>query len=213
LVDNLIFKKLIVGSYGTNCYIFGSDSRIIVIDPGAEPKSIIETIENLGDAIQVAAIVLTHGHFDHSMKAGRILKHFNAPLMYSKGDAKKYGINKDADKWLNEGDTIELDSIILHVLETPGHSPGGISLYTKDIKQLNGNNIDGIIFTGDLIFRRSIGRTDFPGGDQNQLFSSIKEKIMYNSEITDNFVIFPGHMGETTVGEERKYNMFKNYFL
>jgi len=209
----LILKKLIVGPYGTNCYIFGSDSKIIIIDPGAEPKAIIETIENLGNSIKVEGIVLTHGHFDHSMKAGRIMKHFNAPLMYSKKDANQYGINRDADIWLDEGDKIELDSIILNVLETPGHTPGGISLYTKNVKQLNGEKIDGIIFTGDLIFRRSIGRTDFPGGNQMQLFSSIKNKIMYNSDITDNFIIFPGHMGDTTVEEEKKYNMFKNYFL
>jgi glyoxylase-like metal-dependent hydrolase (beta-lactamase superfamily II) len=197
----------------TNCYIFGSDSKIIIIDPGMEPRSIIEAIENLGDLIEVKGVVLTHGHFDHSMKAGRIIKRFNAPLMYSKNDAGRYGINKEADRWLNEGDIINLDAITLHVLETPGHTPGGISLYTRDIKQLDGKKIDGIIFTGDLIFRRSIGRTDFPGGDQRQLFSSIKNKIMFNPEITDNFVVFPGHMGDTTVGEERNQNMFKNYFL
>ncbi len=209
----MILKKLIVGSYGTNCYIFGSDKKIIIIDPGAEPKAIIETVENLDNHVNVIGVVLTHGHFDHSMKAGRIMRHFNTPLMYSKNDSIQYGINKDADKWLKEGDIIELDDITLHVLDTPGHTPGSISLYTKDIKELNGNQIDGIIFTGDLIFRRSVGRTDFSGGDQIQLFSSIKNKIMYNSELSDNFIILPGHMGATTVGEERKYNMFKSYFL
>ena len=78
---------------------------------------------------------------------------------------------------------------------------------------MNGKQIDGVIFTGDLIFRRSIGRSDVGGGNQTQLFSSIKNKIMYNPKLTDNFIIFPGHMGTTSIGEERKFNAFKNYFL
>lgn len=209
----MILKKLVVGSYGTNCYIFGSEKKIVIIDPGADPAAIIGNIESLGEDIEVIAVILTHGHFDHTMKAKRIIKHFNAPLMYSKKDSFLLGINKEADKWLNEGNTIELDDISLHVLETPGHTPGGISLYTKDVKEVNDEKIDGIIFTGDLIFRRSVGRTDGPGGDQLQLFSSIKNKIMYNSDITDNFLILSGHMGTTTVGEERNHSMFKNYFL
>ncbi|MBA7711922.1 hypothetical protein ES703_120889 [subsurface metagenome] len=73
--------------------------------------------------------------------------------------------------------------------------------------------MDGIIFSGDLIFRRSIGRSDIGGGNSNVLFSSIKNKIMNNPDITDNFLIFAGHMGDTSVGEERQMNMFKNYFL
>ncbi|MFX1275883.1 MAG: MBL fold metallo-hydrolase [Promethearchaeota archaeon] len=209
----MILKKLVVGHLGTNCYIFGSDKKIVIIDPGADPKTIIEVVENLGNDVKVTGVILTHGHFDHSMKAGRIIKHFNTPLMYSKKDSMHYGIDKEADKWLEEGDTIILDDINLNILETPGHTPGSISLYTKDVKNVDDNHIDGIIFTGDLIFRRSIGRTDFPGGDQLQLFSSIKNKIMYNPDLTDNFLILSGHMGTTTIGEERKFNMFKNYFL
>ena len=210
----MILKKLIVGNLGTNCYIFGSNNKIIVIDPGAEPKAIIEVIENLDQDVDVIGVVLTHGHFDHSQKAGRIIRHFNAPLMYCKKDVGHISIKRDADRWLAEGDTIELDDITLHILETPGHTPGSISLYTNDIKEVNGQKCDGIIFTGDLIFRRSVGRTDFPGGDQELLFSSIKNKIMNNPEvITDGFLLFSGHMGDSNVGDERRGNMFKNYFL
>jgi glyoxylase-like metal-dependent hydrolase (beta-lactamase superfamily II) len=120
---------------------------------------------------------------------------------------------KKADKWLNEGDSIIIGEITLHVLETPGHSPGSLIFYTKDVKEYKGQKIGGIIFSGDLIFRRSIGRSDFGEGNPNLLFSSIKNKIMKNPEIMDNFLIFAGHMGSTSVGEERQLNMFKNYFL
>ena len=120
---------------------------------------------------------------------------------------------KEANRWLKEGDTINVGELILHVLETPGHSPGGLSFYCKDFGEYEGEKLEGLIFTGDLLFRRSIGRSDVMGGNQTQLFKSIKTKIMYNPEFTDNFKVFPGHMGNTSIGEERKLNMFKSYFL
>jgi len=210
----MILKKLIVRPIGTNVYIFGSEEKkqVVIIDPGGEGENIINTVEDL-DA-QPIAILLTHGHFDHILKVGKIQRHFRIPLMYSK---KEYdsGIytQKKADRWLQEGDSIEINNITLHVLETPGHSPGGLSFYTSDVNRYKGNTIDGVIFTGDLLFRRSIGRSDLRGGDQNQLFSSIRKKIMRNPEITNDFLICPGHMGTTSVGEERQYNYYKNYFL
>ncbi|TFG25491.1 MAG: MBL fold metallo-hydrolase [Promethearchaeota archaeon] len=208
----MILKKLTVGSLFTNCYIFGSDEHIVIIDPGGDSKDIIETIEN--STAKPIAVLLTHGHFDHSTKVGRIIRKYQIPLMFNK---KEYdsGIFSQikADKWLSEGDSIEIDMIKLHVLETPGHSPGSLSYYSKDVREVNGKKCDGIIFTGDLLFRRSIGRSDFGGGDPNLLFNSIRNKIMQNPDITDDFLVFPGHMGNTSVGDERKYNMFKNYFL
>ncbi|MBD3216307.1 MAG: MBL fold metallo-hydrolase [Candidatus Lokiarchaeota archaeon] len=210
----MILKKLIVGPIGTNCYIFGSEStrEVVIIDPGGDAKDIINAVEDLN--AKPIAVLLTHGHFDHSMKVGRIKRHFEIPLKYNK---KEYdsGIysQKKADKWLNEGDIIKIGDINLHVLETPGHSPGALSYYTPDVKEYNGQYIDGLIFTGDLLFRRSIGRTDIGGGDQQQLFSSIKNKIIKNPEITNDFLVFPGHMGKTTIAEEKQYNFYRNYFL
>jgi len=209
----MILEKLIVGALGTNCYIFGSEqpNKVIIIDPGAEAKTIYEKIEQL--SAEPIAVIMTHGHFDHSQKVGRILKHYDIPLKYNK---KEYdsGIysRREADEWLKEGDTVKVGGYTLHVLETPGHSPGSISLYTKDVKQVNGEAVDGILFTGDLLFRRSIGRSDFEGGNQSLLFKSIREKIMNNPDITDDFKVYPGHMGNTSVGAERQHNMFKEYF-
>jgi len=210
----LILKRLIVGPLGTNSYIFGSSetNEVVIIDVGGEPETIINVIEKLN--LKPVYLLLTHGHYDHTLKLGKILRYFEIPLMFSKKefDSGVY-TQKKADKWLTEGDSIQIGELSLHVLETPGHSPGALSYYSKDPKEYEGQKIEGVIFTGDLIFRRSIGRSDLGGGDSRLLFQSIKNKIMYNPEVSDNFLIFPGHMGITSVGEERRLNMFKNYFL
>jgi len=210
----MIFKKLVVGQLATNCYIFGSDitKEVVIIDPGGDDDKIISTIEEL-DAKPIA-VLLTHGHFDHTLKVGKILRHYGIPLMYNKKEMES-GVfsHKEANNWLNEGDLIEVGEIKLRVLETPGHSPGSLCFYSDDVHKYEDQKIDGILFSGDLIFRQSIGRSDFEGGDQNLLFSSIKNKIMYNKSLTDNFLICSGHMGLTSIGFERKNNMFKNYFL
>lgn len=210
----MIFKRLVVGPLETNCYVFGSDNtgESVIIDPGADSTEVINTIENLN--AKPIAVLLTHGHFDHSMKLGKILRYYKIPLMYNK---KEYdsGIytQKEANKWLKERDTLRVGDILINVIETPGHSPGGLCFYSKDVKEYNGHKIDGILFSGDLIFRRSVGRSDIPGGNQNLLFRSIKHKIMYNPELTDDFLLCPGHMGLSTIGEERINNFFKQFFL
>ncbi|MGQ4875495.1 MAG: MBL fold metallo-hydrolase [Promethearchaeia archaeon] len=210
----MILERLVVGPFGTNCYIFGSSktNEVIVIDPGAEANSIEQKINNLG--AKPIAVVLTHGHIDHVHKVGRILRRYHIPLMFNK---KEYdsGVypRKKADRWLSEGDQIDVGELTLKVLETPGHTPGSISLYCKKKMEINGRMYDGLIFTGDLLFRGSVGRTDLQGGNQNLLFKSIREKIMHNPELNDNFLVLPGHMGHTTIGEERRHNIFKRFFI
>ena len=210
----MILKRLIVGPLGTNSYIFGSSTtkEVVIIDPGGNSESIIKTVEELG--AKPIAVLLTHGHFDHTLAVTKIKRSFDIPLMYSKKEYDSGIYNtKKADRWLNEGDIINVGEITLNVLETPGHSPGSLCFYSKDLRTDDKQKMDGIIFSGDLIFRRSIGRSDIGGGNSNVLFSSIKNKIMNNPEITDNFLICAGHMDTTSVGEERRMNMFKNYFL
>jgi hydroxyacylglutathione hydrolase len=210
----MIFKRLIVGPLGTNAYIFGSSEtrEVVIIDPGGNEDEIIKEIKEL--EAKPIAVLLTHGHFDHTMKVGKILRFYKIPLMFSK---KEYdsGIfsNKTANRWLNEGDIIQVGDISLHVLETPGHSPGSLCFYTKDITEFNNEKVNGILFSGDLLFKQSIGRSDFEGGDQNLLFKSIRTKIMNNDNLSDNFIVLPGHMGFTTIRFERKNNMFRNYFV
>ena len=210
----MIFKKLIVGQLGTNCYIFGSDKtkEIVVIDPGGNSEAIIRSIDELNG--KPIAVLLTHGHFDHTTKVGKMMRHFQIPLMYNK---KEYDSGtfkqKEANRWLVEEDEIKIGEINLLTLETPGHSPGSLCFYTSDVNKFKGNEIGGIVFTGDLLFRGSIGRSDFPGGNQNLLFESIRKKIMHNKGINDNFIVCTGHMGLSTVGEERANNMFRKFFL
>jgi glyoxylase-like metal-dependent hydrolase (beta-lactamase superfamily II) len=210
----MILKRLIVGPLGTNCYLFGSEitGEIVIIDPGGDATRIIKEVENM-NAIPVA-VLLTHGHFDHTLKVKRLLTHFQIPLMYNKKEFdSKIFTGTEANRWLEEGDTLTIGEITLRTLETPGHSPGSLCFYTNDVKNFNNQNIEGILFSGDLLFQGSIGRSDIGGGNQNQLFRSIKEKIMYNKELSDNYLVFPGHMGSTSIGEERTSNMFRRYFL
>jgi hydroxyacylglutathione hydrolase len=210
----LIFKKLVVGPLGTNCYIFGSEKtrELVVIDPGGNSDTIIKSIEDLGG--KPVAVLLTHGHFDHTTKVSKIMKQYQIPLMYNKKEYESGTFNqKEANRWLIEGDMIEMGDIKLHTLETPGHSPGSLCFYSADVKEFDGKKIDGILFSGDLIFKGSVGRSDFQGGNQTLLFSSIKNKLMNNKDLTNNFIICSGHMGLTTIGEERAHNMFRKYFL
>ena len=210
----MIFKRLIVGPLGTNCYLFGSEDtkEIVIIDPGGDATKIIKMIEELN--AKPIAVLLTHGHFDHTLKVERLLKHFQIPLMYNKKEYEsRIYTGLKADRWLKEGETITIGAISLKTLETPGHSPGSLCFYTEDVKLFNERKIDGILFSGDLLFQGSIGRSDIGGGNQVQLFQSIKEKIMYNDQLADNFLVFPGHMGPTSIGEERTTNMFRRYFL
>jgi len=209
----MIFKKLVVGPLATNCYIFGSSEtkELVVIDPGGDGNAIIKNIEQVGG--KPIAVLLTHGHFDHTTKVGKIMRNFQIPLMYSRKEHESGTFRKEADRWLVEGDSINIGEINIHALETPGHSPGSLCFYSSDVKEFNGNKIDGLLFSGDLLFRGSIGRSDFQGGDQNLLFASIKNKIMYNNSLTDDFLVCPGHMGLTSIGEERAHNMFKKFFL
>ena len=211
----MILKKLVVGSYITNSYIFGSSEtrEVVVIDPGAEGERIINTIEDLN--VKPIAVLITHGHGDHVSAAGVISSYYDITIMFHK-NARRFQTNIPSREGLKEGDTINVGEYTLHVLETPGHAPDSLCYYSKDPKEFDGQKIDGIIFTGDLIFCKGIGRSDFGGGDSNQLFSSIKNKIMYNPEITDDFLIFSGHSyyGDvTSVGKEKKSSPYKEYFL
>ncbi|MFX1377168.1 MAG: MBL fold metallo-hydrolase [Promethearchaeota archaeon] len=210
----MILKHLVVGMFITNTYIFGSSKtkEVVIIDPGSEPERIIKTVEEL--EAKPISILITHGHGDHVSAAGVVSNYYDIPILHYEKSRRFSG--NDADTKLKEGDTIKVGEYTLHVLETPGHAPDSLCFYSKDIKEYEGQKIDGIIFTGDLIFRRNIGRSDFGGGNPNILFSSIKHKIMYNPEITDNFLIFSGHSYQgflTSVGEEREHNIFKDYFL
>jgi glyoxylase-like metal-dependent hydrolase (beta-lactamase superfamily II) len=200
----LCVKKIVVGPMETNCYIV-SDSRTkdaFVIDPGADAGRIKKTVEK--DGLSVKFIVNTHGHGDHiaanaELKAPIYIHRLDAAFL---ADPKKnlsafffFSIRSpEASRFLDDGDTVDIGSTAFKVLHTPGHTPGSISLVA-----------DGVAFTGDTLFRESVGRTDFEYGDEGAIIKSITQKLF---GLPDDTVVYPGHGEESTIGHEKKNNPF-----
>ncbi|RLA98047.1 MAG: MBL fold metallo-hydrolase, partial [Deltaproteobacteria bacterium] len=164
----MILRTLVVGPLQTNCYLLGCERTRLaaVIDPGGDAEVIISTVER--EDLNVLFIINTHGHFDHTAANKPLKEATGAELLIHKADAPflarqaqkaaSWGIYIDdsppPDRYIEEGDLIVFGDVTLEVLHTPGHSPGGVSLFT-----------DKVVFVGDALFAGSIGRTDFPGGD------------------------------------------------
>jgi glyoxylase-like metal-dependent hydrolase (beta-lactamase superfamily II) len=207
----MILKTLIVGELETNCYILGDeDSKEgMVIDPGGDFKVIEKALKELN--LNIKYILLTHGHSDHIQVLSELKKYSGAQILIHKDDAEMLSNPEKnlsvfsykpfsapvADMLLKDKDKIKVGRIELEVLHTPGHTEGSISLFT-----------DKTIFSGDLIFYGSVGRTDLPGGSNQKLFKSIQDKIL---DKMDDTVIYPGHGPATSVGEERRNNPFLNF--
>lgn len=208
----MIIKELVVGPLMANCFIFGCEEtkEAVVIDPGGDADRILFSLADSG--LNVKYIINTHGHFDHVAANGKIKDATGADILIHPLDASMLGsISTNAaifgisvensppcDQTIEEGDTVSFGKITLKVLHTPGHTPGGISLYT-----------DKIVFVGDTLFAGSIGRTDFPGGDFNTLISSIRTKLF---KMEDDVRVLSGHGPETSIGSEKRFNPFVGLF-
>ncbi len=208
----MIIKDLVVGPLMANCFIFGSNKtkQAVVKDPGGDADRILLSLSD--SELKVKYIINTHGHFDHVCGNGKmkdatgadILIHpLDAPMLgMLSSNAAVFGISVEnsppCDQPIEEGETISFGNISLKVIHTPGHTPGGISLYT-----------DGIVFVGDTLFAGSIGRTDFPGGDFDTLISSIKTKLF---DMEDDMRVLSGHGPETSIGSEKRFNPFVGQF-
>jgi len=204
----LIIHKLTVGPLMSNCFIVGCQRTKIaaVIDPGDETERILLALSR--SSLTLKNIINTHGHFDHvsgnkklkDATGAEILIHpLDAPMLrHISASAAYFGLSSDdspsPDRTVNEGDTIAFGEVILEVIHTPGHTPGGISLST-----------DGVVFVGDTLFAGSIGRTDLPGGDYDTLISSIRKKLF---QLPDTVRVLCGHGPETTIGIEKRTNPF-----
>jgi glyoxylase-like metal-dependent hydrolase (beta-lactamase superfamily II) len=208
-VQELIVRGVVVGLFRENCYLIGSrrTREAVVVDPGDEPAEILALARDLG--VRITRIVCSHAHLDHLMAVGAIQEATGAPFLLHAADlgiaAKvpqqaRFFLARDVppppppDALVADGDDVEVAGVQLRVLHTPGHTQGSVSLYTA-----------GMLFSGDTLFRGSIGRTDLEGGNGPQLLQTIVGRLL---ELPDETVVLPGHMAETTIGRERQTNPF-----
>lgn len=201
---DFLLKRFVVGPMETNCYLLADSvcKDACLIDPGGDPEKVREFLDKNG--LKLKFIVNTHGHGDHIASNG----YFGVPIFIHKLDkdflkdpAKNLSkififsvTSPEASRLIEEGDKIKVGAIELDVIHTPGHTPGSVSL-----------KFNGIIFTGDALFRGGIGRTDFPYGDEKLLLKSIEEKLLI---FDDDTVIYPGHGEKSTIGIEKKMDPF-----
>jgi hydroxyacylglutathione hydrolase len=206
----MIHVILPVGLLQCNCSIFGDEQtrEAIVIDPGEEIEKVTEVLEF--HRLKVKAIVITHAHIDHVAGAHKLRALTRAPVYMNERDTELLDALDIQAGWLGvdtpprtevdvtaeDGSVLRLGPAEFHVLHTPGHTQGSLSLWIPEENKL---------IAGDTLFRDSIGRTDLPGGNTRQILSSIKTRLF---ELPDQTVVFPGHGPETTIGREKERNPF-----
>lgn len=197
----MIVKTILAGMYEENCYLLVDEDtkECGIIDPGGQAKRIGSAIKTLN--AKPKYIILTHGHMDHVDGVVELAKEFNIPFYVSKVDEEYmekdntvFGTLPKASGYLKEGDTVKLGDKTIEVIETPGHTKGGLCFLVEDK-----------VFTGDTLFQGSVGRSDFDGGDSRELIKSIKEKLL---PLGDNVEVYPGHGPMSTIGYEKMRNPF-----
>ncbi|MBR5114178.1 MAG: MBL fold metallo-hydrolase [Oscillospiraceae bacterium] len=195
----MLVKAMEVGQLSTNCYVVTDESTLecAVIDPGAESGRILNYIEE--NKLKPVCIMLTHGHFDHTTGVDVIQSEKDIPVYINKKDVLETGHAslkfsfRPFVRYYGEGDEIKVGSLVFRVMETPGHSEGSVTLICEDA-----------IFSGDTLFRSSVGRTDFAGGDPDVLLDSLRRI----AALEGSYDVFPGHADATTLDRERRFNPY-----
>jgi len=199
----------VLGMCATNTYYVYDDEtkRGLIVDPADSPDTIIARVDSL--SMIPEAILITHGHFDHVLAMNKVREHYGIKVYAGLTEKQvlhdmamnltsSFGMGQtfDADIYLKDGEEFEAAGYHIRAIEVPGHTIGGMCYYFD--KQ-------GVLFSGDTLFCESVGRSDFPGGSASALCRGIKDKLFVLPEHTK---VYPGHMDETTIGNEIKYNPF-----
>ncbi|AXA36269.1 MAG: MBL fold metallo-hydrolase [Candidatus Sumerlaea sp.] len=204
---------LLVGTpFESNCYVLTApDGAAVVIDPNEHTDEILEILRR--EKARLEVILNTHGHCDHVWGNASLAEVTGAPIAVHELDAPMLTnaiLNGSAifgfpyspvapQRLLQDGEDITAGSMVLRVLHTPGHSPGSVCYYDER---------NGHLFTGDLLFQGSVGRTDLPGGSYEELMTSLRRKILL---LSDETLVYPGHGPSTTIGDERRTNPFLRF--
>jgi hydroxyacylglutathione hydrolase len=214
----MIYIKLPVGMLQCNCSIIGDPKTLeaIVVDPGDEVERILSLLGRY--QLKVKAIVSTHAHIDHVGGLAKLHQYTGAPVMMHTDDLPLYHAMEmqaaflgmqppeltEVDHLLKEGDALQWGEFQANVIHTPGHTPGSVCLYLpKENTKITLTRPH--LFAGDTLFSGSIGRTDLWGGSMDQILESLKEKLL---QLPDDTLVYPGHGGNTTIGQERESNPF-----
>lgn len=206
----MVHEILPVGILQCNCSVFGDEEtrEALVVDPGDEIESVLLVLAK--HRLKVRAIVITHAHIDHIGGAQKLKMATGAPVYMNDNDTELQKMMSVQAGWLDvptpeaveidvavkDGDRLTVGLTEVTVLHTPGHTQGSISLWMPS---------EGKVVAGDTLFRDSIGRTDLPGGDGQQILRSIRDKLM---PLPDETTVIPGHGGNTTIGREKEFNFF-----
>lgn len=194
-------KRYCVGAFGTNCYLVKKENDVLIIDPGASYSKILA---HLDETWNIQAILLTHGHFDHIQAVDKLQAHFHCPVYLNEKDeelARNEKINSLGNysaslhgktEALDEG-TLTIGNFIIQVTEAPGHTSGSVLLKIEDY-----------LFTGDVLFKGSIGRTDLYSGNASEMKRSLQ--LFYTMD--ENLIVCPGHDETTVLKNELLYNPY-----